>query len=167
VTHYWFEISLDSLFNLTRVDSASADTTAVMYSLTQGATYYWRVRAGNLDGWGPFTETRHFTALITGVAAEDQGVPQSFALDQNFPNPFNPSTWIRFALPKASHVRLEVYNVLGALVSTIVDQEMEPGYHRVEFSGLDTRGRPLAAGIYIYRLVTPGFTEAKKMILLK
>jgi hypothetical protein len=167
VTHYWFEISLDSLFNLTRVDSASADTTAVMYSLTQGATYYWRVRAGNLDGWGPFAETRHFTALITGVAAEDQGVPQSFALDQNFPNPFNPSTWIRFALPKASHVRLEVYNVLGALVSTIADQEMEPGYHRVEFSGLDTRGRPLAAGIYIYRLVTPGFTEAKKMILLK
>ena len=167
VNRYWFELSLDSLFNLTRVDSTSADTTTVMYSLTNGATYYWRVRAGNPDGWGPYAETRHFTAIITGIAGQDQGVPHSFALDQNFPNPFNPSTWIRFALPKQSHVRLEVYNVLGALVSTILDQDMEPGFHRVEFSGLDTHGRPLAAGMYIYRLATPVFSEARKMILLK
>jgi hypothetical protein len=167
VNRYWFELSLDSLFNLTRIDSTSADTTAMVYSLTRGATYYWRVRAGNIDAWGPYTVTCHFSATSTGINEPEQGVPLSFALDQNYPNPFNPSTWIHFALPRQSHVRLEVYSILGELVSTIVDQEMEPGFHRVEFSGRDSHGRQLAAGMYIYRLATPAFTQAKKMILLK
>jgi len=167
ITRYWFELSLDSLFNLTRVDSTGTDTTTVLYSLTWGATYYWRVRAGNADGWGPFTITLRFTISSTGISELETGVPTAFALDQNYPNPFNPSTIIHFALPKQTHVRLEVYSILGELVSTMLDQEMEPGFHRVEFSGRDSHGRTLAAGMYIYRMVTPGFTEAKKMILLK
>ncbi len=166
VNRYWFEIAFDSLFSLTSIDSSVVESTMVVHSFIKGATYFWRVRAGNTEGWGPFSQTRHFHVGPVVVVAE-RGLPSSFALDQNYPNPFNPSTWIHFALPKQSHVRLEVYNILGELVATIVDEGMEAGFHRVEFGARDNHGRPLAAGMYIYRLVTPEFTLARKMILLK
>lgn len=167
VNRYWFEMAFDSNFSMTSVDSSIVDSTTVVASLIKGAKYYWRVRAGNSDGWGGFSQTRRFQVSPNGVKVEDPGVPASYALSQNFPNPFNPSTWIHFALPRQTHVRLEVYSMLGELVATVVDEGMAAGFHRVEFSARDTRGRQLAAGMYIYRLVTPEFVSAKKMILLK
>ncbi len=167
VNRYWFEMAIDSLFAMTRVDSTVVDSTTLAHSLVNGTYYYWRVRAGNPDGWGPFSQVRRFHVGPLDVSVEKPGVPESYALDQNYPNPFNPSTWIHFALPRRADVRLEVYTILGEHVATLLNEGMEAGFHRLQFSAQDGRGRMLSAGIYVYRLVTPEFTMARKMILLK
>lgn len=96
-----------------------------------------------------------------------QVMPKDFALSQNFPNPFNPSTSIRFALPKASHVELAVYNLLGQRVATVVDGRMDAGHHAVIWEGRNEGGQQVASGVYFYRLRAGDFNQSKKMVLLK
>ncbi len=86
----------------------------------------------------------------------------SFTLEQNYPNPFNPSTTIKFTLPVNIRVKINVYNSLGQLVETLLDKEMESGYHEVNFDA-----SRLASGVYLYQLQAGHFVETKKMILLK
>jgi hypothetical protein len=89
-------------------------------------------------------------------------IPEDFALSQNYPNPFNPATAISFSLPKASDVRIEIYNVLGQCVEVLADGTYNAGHHTVRW---DASGR--SSGVYFYRLVTEGFVQTKKMLLLK
>ena len=89
-------------------------------------------------------------------------VPTEYGLDQNYPNPFNPNTTINYQLPQKNHVSLKVYDILGNLVSDLVDQEMEAGYYSVNWNA-----NQLASGIYIYRLISGSFVSTKKMILMK
>jgi len=89
-------------------------------------------------------------------------LPSTFHLAQNFPNPFNPTTTIRFETPAASHVKLVIYNLAGELVRTLVDGEIAAGFHHITF---DAKG--LASGIYFYRLEAGSFTAFRKMILGK
>ncbi|MCI0698796.1 Ig-like domain-containing protein [candidate division KSB1 bacterium] len=103
---------------------------------------------------------------------ELQPIPMTFELAQNYPNPFNPSTTIRFGVP--AHVGLEpaavqvrIYNTLGELVRTLVNEKMPPGQYAVEWNGQNDRGETVATGIYIYQLVTGGFKQTKKMSFLK
>ena len=104
------------------------------------------------------------TLHATGSEGVDDvaGMPTEFALMQNYPNPFNPSTVIKYALPKQSHVRVSVYNMLGQVVSTLVDEIQGLGYHHVEFSGTN-----LATGVYFYRFEADNFVATKKLLLLK
>jgi hypothetical protein len=88
--------------------------------------------------------------------------PTSFALFDNYPNPFNPSTTIRYGLPRGSKVTLIVYNALGQEVATLVNEAQEAGYHEVRF---DASG--LASGAYFYRLQAAGLTLTKKLLLLR
>jgi hypothetical protein len=88
--------------------------------------------------------------------------PTSFTLYQNYPNPFNPSTTIKFALPVNSRVKINVYNTVGQLVETLVDKEMESGYHEVNFNAAR-----LASGVYLYQLQSSDYVSVKKMLLLK
>ncbi len=102
------------------------------------------------------------------VAGEvSSALPDKFSLNQNFPNPFNPSTTLRFALPKACHAELVVYNTLGQKVATIVDRQMEAGHHLVVWDGRDGGGQQVASGVYFYRLNAGEFSQTKKMMLLK
>jgi len=107
---------------------------------------------------------------------EVDGLPLAYALSQNFPNPFNPQTTIRFALPAATEIRIMVYDLLGREVARLVDGLMQPGYHRVVWEGKGSSGSPVPSGIYIARLlvpdalgrgVTPEYTKSIKMLLLK
>ncbi len=91
----------------------------------------------------------------------------TFALDQNFPNPFNPTTTIRFALPEPGLVTVEIYNIMGQKVKTLISDNMEAGYHQVVWDATNDYGSPVASGIYIYRMTSGAFTEVKKMTLLK
>lgn len=93
--------------------------------------------------------------------------PTGFGLAQNFPNPFNPSTKIRFSLPRATSVRLDVFNLLGELVAVLVDRAMAAGEHAVIWDGINSQGRLVASGLYFYRLQTGSQTEQRKMLLLK
>ncbi|NWG29576.1 MAG: T9SS type A sorting domain-containing protein [Ignavibacteriaceae bacterium] len=113
-------------------------------------------------------EIRITNNKITSIGVSGRisaGLPASFELYQNYPNPFNPGTKIKFAVPRESNVNLSIYSVLGELVSTLVNQEMKPGYYEVEFSAEQTIS--LSSGIYFYRLQAGSFIETKKMILLR
>jgi hypothetical protein len=83
-------------------------------------------------------------------------------LDNNYPNPFNPVTHIRYGLPKTSDVKIEIYNIIGQKIKTLLDKPMEAGYHQVEFNSQN-----LSSGIYFYRIEAGEFQDVKKMILIK
>lgn len=101
--------------------------------------------------------------LVTSVEQlEDDLLPTEFRLEQNYPNPFNPSTTIQFAVPKTSNVTIKIYDIIGRQVATLVDEEYQPGHYKVIFEA-----GQLATGLYVYRVQTEGFHEAKKFLLLK
>lgn len=113
----------------------------------------------------PSTVVEYPEFNTTTIALSPGGglIPESFGLSQNYPNPFNPTTVITYALPKATHVTIEIYNVLGQNVETLVDEEMSAGFQNIEWDGAR-----YASGVYFYRLVTgDGDTETKKMMMLK
>jgi len=92
---------------------------------------------------------------------------QVFALKQNYPNPFNPTTQISFEIPEDGNVKLKIYNSVGQLVKTLVDDNMSKGYHQVNWNASDNNGIKLSSGVYFYTLTSGSFVESKKMILMK
>jgi len=107
-------------------------------------------------GWTPL-----FVKEVAGA------VPAEYTLSQNYPNPFNPSTVIRFALPKEQHVKLDVYDMTGSLVKTILNEAVRAGNKEVTWDGTNSSGTKVASGMYMYRLQAGDFSSVKKMILLK
>lgn len=100
---------------------------------------------------------------LTSVAVQKQpSAPFTFTLNQNFPNPFNPSTTIQYSIPHASKVTLKVYDVLGRVVSALVDEQKNAGAYSVEFDG-----KALSSGVYYYRLTSNNNSDVKRMLLLK
>jgi subtilisin-like proprotein convertase family protein len=102
---------------------------------------------------------------LSGV--DDPTVPSVLALNGNYPNPFNPMTKISFDLPRATEVRLEVFDIRGHKVSTLVQEPLSAGRHAVIWNGTDQGGRQMASGTYFYRLVADGAVMTDKMLLLK
>jgi hypothetical protein len=100
-----------------------------------------------------------------------QEVPMDYELTQNYPNPFNPETLIRFSIPAdvtaGTSVQLRIYNMLGELVRTLVDQPILPGRYSARWNGRNDRGVPVAGGVYIYRIVAGDYKATKRMLLLK
>ena len=106
-------------------------------------------------------------ALLAKVMDDAPAVPEAFGLDACYPNPFNPSTTIRYALPEEAAVNLAVFNILGQQVRMLVSAAQGPGYHSVTWDGKDAYGRPVSSGIYFYRLMSNEFVQTRKMIMLK
>ena len=99
---------------------------------------------------------------------ENLTIPTQFALHQNYPNPFNPSTQISFDVPEGSElVSLNIYNILGKKVSTLLNNVVNPGKHKIEWNAKDNEGNPVASGIYFYELSSSSFTARKKMLLIR
>jgi len=145
----FFDPSIQSISEVTTLDSL----------VPSGGLYGYMLKITNL--WAdPSLKLKYDTTV--GVEKVEEEIPQSFSLYQNFPNPFNPTTTIKFALPVASRVKINVYNSLGQLVKTLVDKEMESGYHEVNF---DASG--YASGVYLYQLQADDYVSVKKMILLR
>lgn len=93
--------------------------------------------------------------------------PTAYRLDQNYPNPFNPTTKMSYCLPKAEHVLLAVYNMLGQYVRTLVDEDKDTGHYAAIWDGKDDRGQEVPIGIYFYKLQTKGFIDTKQMLFVK
>jgi hypothetical protein len=129
---------------------------------TNGVDLYW----GLSDGNGVFHTTDNgvtWNDIPVGVPLEPLAeIPRTYALEQNFPNPFNPSSTIQYDLPGRTHVKLEVFNLLGERVLILVDQLRESGRHAVVFDAGD-----LASGVYVYRLSAGGSNVARKLVLLR
>jgi hypothetical protein len=121
-----------------------------------GATYVYRI-------------TPSGTTAVLGETKPVRVPIAAAALEQNVPNPFNPTTSIVFYVPdgRPVDVALEVFDVRGRRVATILRQRLKPGRYRVEWDGRDDRGEPVSSGVYFYRLRMPGFSQTRKMTLLK
>lgn len=138
---------------------------------------YWNYRFVNEDHSKGVHNPRYAVYLLQkslqalGVPTEVEPlggeVPFAYELAQNFPNPFNPSTEIRFAIPTSAHVRLEIFDVLGRVVATLVDNDLSPGSHRVVWNGHSSTGETVSSGMYIYRISAGDFIATKKMVMLK
>ncbi|MDP2208026.1 MAG: T9SS type A sorting domain-containing protein [Bacteroidota bacterium] len=103
---------------------------------------------------------------LTGITDLLNDKPKDFMLYPNYPNPFNASTLINFSLPRASHVRLSIFNTLGQEVATLVNEKREAGRYEVEFQSA-VGSRHLASGVYFYRLYAGNDTQTRKLLLLK
>lgn len=115
-------------------------------------------RAGGIDVVG--------TTDVEDITDNDL-LPHEYAVTQNYPNPFNPTTQFELSLPTGGRVQVDVFNVLGQLVRTLVDQDLPAGVHLITFDGLNSSGGMVASGVYFYRVSSGDFTATKKMMLLK
>ena len=128
----------------------------------QAATYDYRLKQIDTDG------AFEYSGIVTATI----GLPTTFMLAQNFPNPFNPTTEIQYQLAVSENLGetrtlLKIYNILGKEVRTLVDEEQAPGFYRVSWDGRDDFGQRPASGIYIYRLQSGKFVATRKMALLQ
>ena len=89
--------------------------------------------------------------------------PRAFELYQNYPNPFNPQTTINFHIPKAAHVEVSVFDLMGTQVAKLVDQELETGCYNTSWNGRDESGRTVSSGVYMYKIDAGSFVDAKVM----
>ncbi len=105
----------------------------------------------------------------TGTTGTRPILPKAFTLGQNAPNPFNPSTTIRYTVPEGNqeYVTLKVYDLRGQLVRTLVDRFVESGAYSVIWDGTDETGRDVSSGVYFYRMKAGDFVQTRKMVLLK
>jgi hypothetical protein len=103
--------------------------------------------------------------LFNTVETDFSGV-KDYALEQNYPNPFNPSTQIKYALPQSGYVTLKVYNLLGAEVTTLVNEFKEAGRYSIELNASNERLN-LSSGVYVYSIRVNGFVQTRKMMVLK
>jgi len=166
------EMSLNDLMQFDTVLATGIDTTYIT-SLSPG-TYWWAVAAVDSDSlWCFGTDQsgevlQHLTILNpSSIASDGQGVVSEFQLTQNYPNPFNPSTTIRYGLVESGFVTINVYDLNGRLVKTLVQQEQPAGWHSVQWAGKNIAGKQVSAGLYLYSIQAGTFRDLKKMMLLK
>ena len=101
------------------------------------------------------------------LSTESEGIPTVFALHENYPNPFNPTTTLRFDLPEVSDITLTIYNMLGQRVKTFNMNDTPAGFHSIKWNAINDYGDPVGAGVYLYQLRANQYLETRKMVLLK
>ena len=161
----------------TLVDFDGDGDVEVIVSGMDGNVYIWDVEgdydAGDGVTWGTFRQNflrNGFFGYEEPVSVHDGEIPAQgrMVLEQNFPNPFNPTTTIAFHVPDGGTViELGVFNVAGELVRTLVAEEMSPGRKSVTWNGLDDNGESVSSGIYFVKLASDTATLTKKVVLLK
>ena len=138
-------------------------------SPVNGATVRLNVRA--FDGIDTVDVTGDNRVIYVNryeyLSTEGEGVPVEFALHDNYPNPFNPTTTLRFDLPEVSNITLTIYNMLGQKVKTFNMQNKPAGFHSLKWNATNDYGDPVGAGVYLYQLQTKDFVKTRKMVLLK
>jgi hypothetical protein len=159
------------------VGTVSGDSNSFLdLSWTPSQIYYYRVAAfdttGHTSAGSP--ELMVIATTVRKIEEEQSGIlPTTYALYQNFPNPFNMSTNITFYLPdtgpQPAKVELKIFNILGGLVRTLVDESLSPGKYLITWDGRGKSGETLSSGVYLYQLELRGewVTEAVKMTLVK
>jgi hypothetical protein len=168
---YRIQISTTPIFSSTIVN---AIVTISQYTVPSGilnysSHFYWRVNAMNTYGTSPWSSVCSFTTIgSSSIRIISSEVPAEYKLYSNYPNPFNPTTKIKFDIQKSvvssqySVVTLKVFDILGKENATLVNEKLNPGTYEVTFDGSN-----YSSGIYFYRLITDGFSETKRMTLIK
>jgi len=166
---YHYQVALDYYFTdlVTENDSVNALQVTLM-PLAANTHYFWRVRAGNPAGYSFFTNIRNFTTGDYITAADDNVTSVVTSLAQNQPNPFGAYTEIEFNLKDlGSPAKLTVYNLKGQTVKTLFEGHAKAQINHCSWDGTDVKGSRVANGIYYYKLETQGWSETRKLLLLK
>lgn len=162
---YQVQLCKDSLFNATVFDTTNVSTAYMVVPagvLHNDTTYFWRVRAFNSGGNSGWSVIWNFRVSPIGITQTAHIIPKEYKLFNNYPNPFNPVTQIKFDVPKSSYVKIRIYDVLGREVSLIVNKHLEAGEYTISWDAVN-----YASGIYIYRMESQNFVDIKKMVLIK
>jgi|GEM_PF-3539530 len=168
-----YEFNLEETDGTVVFDTTVTDTVFTYPGeLEDGKNYFWRVRASNASGSSPWMEKYLFSvSKPTSMNKEyDSALPSEYMLYNNYPNPFNPDTTIRYALPESSQVDLRVYDVVGREIAELVNNEQSAGFYTVTFSGIN-----LSSGIYLIRFIADPhsgsemekYVQKEKMILVR
>ena len=151
-------------------EQIATDITSAMYTdpgLPSGV-YTYNVTAVYDGGWESDWSD---DAIVEVTESNNILIPVRTELAGNYPNPFNPTTTIKFALKEDSNVNIKIYNIKGAVVRTLVNGQLNAAYHEVVWDGKDNAGRITSSGLYFYKMDSEGnsgrYTSTKKMILLK
>ncbi len=162
---YYLDLSIDpnftnilSIYNNLNVGNV---TNYTLTNLTTNFTYYYRIRAFNISGTSPNSNTMSVT-IITGVENNHFKTPSGFQLYQNYPNPFNPSTMITFDIPAGSFTRISIFDPIGEEIKLLLNKYLESGHYEINFDASSLR-----SGIYFYKIQSNGYSMVKKMILMK
>lgn len=139
------------------------------------ATIYYHTLGSEVDSLGGLTHVftkaaergARLLQMTVNTGTTEPNLPKTFAFHQNYPNPFNSQTIIKYDLPKASNVEITIFNILGQRVNNLVTGEQPAGFHQAIWDGTNVQGKPVASGVYFYRIKAEGFTQSKKMVLLK
>ncbi|MCI0448506.1 MAG: YCF48-related protein [Chlorobi bacterium] len=165
-TSYRCIVATDSGFTNIVLDSSNIINRAIYVPegvLQPYTTYYWKANASNSCNISPFSETWSFiTNDVIGISQLGSEVPKVFALYNNYPNPFNPVTYIEFDMPRSSFVNLTIYNAIGQAVAELVNLDLSPGKYKVDWNA-----SAYPSGVYFYRITASGFSFTKKMVLIK
>ncbi|MCX6133185.1 MAG: endo-1,4-beta-xylanase [Ignavibacteriales bacterium] len=169
-TSYHVQLADNRSFSPLVVDTTLADTTLNLRPLAANVRYYWRVTAANSVGTSDYSVLGNFlTGEVMSDVEQTGAIPSEYSLSQNYPNPFNPKTAIGYQLLAISFVKLEVFDVLGRGICTLVNEARSAGSHTVDWDG-----STLPSGVYYYRLQArpvngqePVFIESRKMTLMK
>lgn len=163
-TSYNIQIATDVNFVNTVYNANPTGTsqTVPAGTLQLNTLYFWRVRASNSGGFGPYSATRNFRSTTTSVNSIGTVIPTEFKLYNNYPNPFNPSTTIRFDIPKNTDVKIKVFDLTGRMISELIVISLQPGVYETSFNASN-----FASGIYYFRIEAGEFNDTKKMMLIK
>jgi DNA-binding beta-propeller fold protein YncE len=143
----------------------NSDMPMRIYGIEEGSDTAFVVIQTN-DPAAPVINVEVHKTMVTGLEDLTQ-MPTSFDMAQNYPNPFNPTTTIKYQLPKVSDVKLVIYNILGQQVRTLLNGQIEAGYHSVVWDGRNETGQSVASGIYIYRFEAGDFQKTMKLLILR
>ncbi len=105
--------------------------------------------------------------LTTDTTSEKIGAPTEYTLSQNYPNPFNPTTLIEYRVPESAHITLQIFNIQGQLIKTLVDEQQQANVHNVEWNGTDLNGEVVPSGVYFYQIQANDFTDIKSLVFMK
>ena len=149
---------------------STSETLTIAYDIKIDAGEYtnWVLTSENgkdyiLEGAGELTVPSSETFILN----RENVIPVTFALHQNYPNPFNPITTLRYDLPSDAFVTLTIYDMLGKEITQLVNTTQQPGFKSVQWDATDSMGRPVSAGVYLYKIRAAGLVQTKKMVLLK
>lgn len=158
---YMLEITNDTISMNWKITRNVSDSIKTETNLPANTSLYWRVTAKNQMGWGLRSNWWKFS-VSTGIKVIASNRPDSYKLENNFPNPFNPSTSIRFQLPEKTSAKVLIYDITGKLLKVLLNETLEAGYYEIRFDAIE-----FSSGIYFYILESPKFRETKKMLLIK
>ena len=140
----------------------------MVITLADNSQYNWLVEALDSDGFVVGSNENNPNYMVVGTLSIDGAdIPEVFALHQNYPNPFNPITTLRYDLPENSYVNVTIYDMLGREIRTLVNSTQDAGFKSVLWNATNDYGKPVSAGVYLYKIQAGEFIQTRKMVLLK